>query len=107
MQPNATSVGVLYVVYAQHGASNPKGGASSLAKYLAEAVASAARLRELNPRLPIGLSTTEAPSVLPKAAMAFSHVLQLAPAGKLEPLWVPRLRAIAACAKEIYFNRDT
>lgn len=85
-------VGVLYVVYSQGSLNNPK--ANSLAKYLKEAAHSSIALRQLNPRLPTALSTTQ---VLPGAErLAFTLVLHLEAASASEPLWAPRLRAFAA-----------
>ena len=90
--PPPDEVGVLYIVYEQRFQRNAK--ASRLGSYLAEAARSARSVRALNPALPVALSTT---SSLPATiAGAFERVLQLAPATASEPLWAPRLRALAA-----------
>ena len=90
--PPSLEVGVLYIVYAHATRRNAK--ASRLRQYLAEAASSARRMRALNPLLPVFLSTTQQ---LPKPMEeAFGRVLRLAPASAVEPLWAPRLRALAA-----------
>lgn len=124
-------VGVLYIVYEQRKTSNAK--ASRLPLYLAEAARSAASVREKNPSLPVALTTTESAS-LPKSIMypycgsnttaiirilklpcfisrvnrsAFERVLQLAAAKPREPLWAPRLRALAASPFDLTLALDS
>ena len=95
MQAASTEVGVLYVVYEHRLRSNTKKTAR-LPAYLAEAAASARRIRTLNPALPVALSTTQT-ALLPRSLVAaFDRVLPLAAAAASEPLWGPRLRALAA-----------
>ena len=89
----SAAVGVLYIVYAQHGTKNPK--ASGLSKYLKEAAHSSLTLLRLNPLLPVALSTTESEALEQWVRNAFTLVVKLSAAKKHEPLWVPRLRALA------------
>ena len=54
-----TSVGIMYIVYAQNTTSNQQ-KAKNLRRYLKEAAASARRTKASNPRLPVVLATNTA-----------------------------------------------
>ena len=96
-----SSVGVLYVVYSQliqaqaRVDASQRAKASSLQKYLKEAASSSRAVQQFNPALPVALSTTT--RTFPKQIRsAFTLIQNLAEAAPAEPLWAPRLRALAA-----------
>ena len=100
----STDVGILYVVYRHATRANAK--SIHLNKFLNEAASSARSIRALNPSLPIALSSTE-PSLPREIANAFSYVLHLAAADANEPLWAPRLRALAASPFKLTLALDS
>ena len=93
-------VGVLYVVYRQtidvraRADTAQRAKATALNKYLLEAASSARTLCRLNPDLRVALSTTRR-NLTRQVRTSFSVILQLADAKPTEPLWAPRLRALA------------
>ena len=109
--PRRDDVGVLYTVFQQDLAINRRRN-RKVPKYFAEARESAARIRRLNPLLPIALATNVGTGAARSSiAWPFGRVVDLSsvrPAGgRPLPLWLPRIHALLSSPFRLTLSLDS